>query len=272
MSGPSDPASSLPLAGRRVVLTRPDDERNEAFMAELRALGAEVMHWPLIAVRPLSVDWPEPDNFDWVFFTSRNAVHSLVSSVDFSAARWKRIFIAAVGPATERALNEAGLPVRFVAPVHEAESAARAFAETYVKSNVEGGATAGLRVFWPCGNLAHPRLKTGLESAGMKVTAQVVYETSLSPDWLTPDRVSLSPPPDLVIFTSASAVQAFHQLMEQERIHWSATQIACLGPRTAQAAVNLLGHVEIQAEPYTLAGLKQAIQSYFERDDRTVNP
>lgn len=274
MSGSPDPASPLPLAGQRVLLTRPADERNEAFMADLRTLGAEVLHWPLITVCPLPVDWPEPDSFDWAFFTSRNAVHSLASSAGFSPAPWKRLSIAAVGPATEQALNEVGLPVRFVAPVHEAENAAQTFVETYVQpgSGVRDGANAGLRVFWPCGNLAHPRLKEGLESAGITVTAQVVYETRLSPEWLTPDRLAMSPPPDLVIFTSASAVQAFHQLMEQSGIHWPTMRIACLGPRTAEAASNLLGHVEIQAEPYTLAGLKRAIQSYFESHNRTANP
>ncbi len=67
------------LSGRRVVVTRPE-EQAEGLCSRLRALGAQPVEFPVIAIAP-----PEPggpldqaiarlDSYDWLIFTSVNGV------------------------------------------------------------------------------------------------------------------------------------------------------------------------------------------------------
>lgn len=244
------PVSSSPLAGKRLLLTRPDDLNNASFVAALTELGATVIQVPLIETRPALTDWPDWSAFDWLFLTSKNAVSALPALSSDDA-----LSIACVGPATEEALRAKGLPARFVSSVHEAESAARSFIEQYP--------TPGLRVLWPCGNLARPTLKNTLEAAGIEVTTLTVYETTLRTTLSAQEQKWLAQPFDMLVFTSGSAVNAFQQAQRQRWNEVSGTPVACLGPQTAQTAQATFGHVEVQAAPHTLKGLQQAIQQFF---------
>ena len=67
-----------PLAGKRIVVTRARAQAS-ALSARLRELGAEVIEMPAIRIEPLD---PAPlhaaldrlGDYDWVMFTSQNAV------------------------------------------------------------------------------------------------------------------------------------------------------------------------------------------------------
>lgn len=242
---------SQPFSGKRFLLTRPEDESNAVFVQGLQAMGAEVIQLPFITTEMVSVTWPEWSAFDWLFLTSKNAVNALEE-----IPKPQGLCIACVGPATQKALQAKGLTAQFVSPIHEAESAARIFLETYPGN--------GLQILWPCGNLANPKLKLALERAGAQVTALTVYETRLRSELSESDRLLLNASFDLLIFTSASAVNAFQQTNSLNWEQWSQIPVACLGPQTAQMASAVFGHVEIQAEPYTLEGLLQAIPVFFD--------
>lgn len=250
MSHSLSPHASQPLSGKRFLLTRPEDESNAGFVRGLQAMGATVVQVPFITTEMVPVTWPAWHSFDWLFFTSKNAVNALEEP-----SALQGVSIACVGPATQKALRDKGLVAQFVSPIHEAESAARIFLETY--------SGKGLRVLWPCGNLANPKLKLALEQAGAQVTALTVYQTRLRSDLSEPERLLLNVPFDLLIFTSASAVTAFQQTNCQNWERWSQTPVACLGPQTSQTASAVFGHVDIQAKPYTLEGLLQAISEFF---------
>jgi uroporphyrinogen-III synthase len=252
---PLDSSAAWPLAGPRILVTRPEDAGNAAFLAALQRAGGQVFHLPLIQVRAMAFTPPDFQAFDWVFLTSKNAVKALEQCFDALKACGNSIKIACVGPSTEQAIKAYGLKVDFVSPVHDAESAARFFTEAYP--------VEGLRIFWPCGNLANSRLKVSLTSAGAIVTPLLVYETVLHTDLTALERELLLQPLDLMVFTSSSAVEALARIRAQAYFKIELPDIACLGPQTTAAALELLGHVEIQAEPHTLEGLSQAIEAYF---------
>lgn len=243
--------ASQPLSGKRFLLTRPEDESNAVFVQGLQAMGAEVIQLPFIVTEPLPVIWPALSVFDWLFLTSKNAVTALG---DLPIPQGTSI--ACVGPAAEKALKAKGLTARFVSPIHEAESAARIFLESYPGHE--------LQILWPCGNLANPKLKLALEHADAQVTALIVYETRLRSELSEPERLLLNASFDLLIFTSASAVNAFQQTNSPDWERWAQVPVACLGPQTSKTASTVFGHVEIQAEPYTLEGLLQAIAVFFD--------
>ena len=102
-----------PLFGRTIVVTRPAVERDDA-AAELEALGAEVLHAPLIEILPL-LDYAPLDallrsiqSYDWLVFTSANGVRATLdrlSVIGLDLRALGRVRIAAIGPATAEVLH-----------------------------------------------------------------------------------------------------------------------------------------------------------------------
>jgi uroporphyrinogen-III synthase len=96
------------LAGLTILVTRPAGQA-EGLCAGIRAAGGEAIAWPAIEIRALDETAPVERSLaagpapDWIIFISRNAVrHGLARIPDGPR-------VAAIGPATAAALEEAGL-------------------------------------------------------------------------------------------------------------------------------------------------------------------
>ncbi len=104
----------LPLFGQRIVVTR--DRRQAAELAEpLEELGAEVLLLPVIEIQPPADSGPLDramaclDTYDWLIFTSANAVRSFVERLtDIRSLRAK---VCAIGPATAAAVGRLHIKV-----------------------------------------------------------------------------------------------------------------------------------------------------------------
>src|SRR5579859_2922812 len=102
-----------PLAGRRIVVTRAPEQSRELSEA-LAELGAEVLSLPTVCFGPAD-DWTSLDRalraisqFDWVLFTSQNAVRFFCGRSRELGVRSKELTslgvrVGAVGPATAQA-------------------------------------------------------------------------------------------------------------------------------------------------------------------------
>ncbi len=247
------------LAGKRVVITRPPHAAGE-FASRLRALGAEPVLLPTVSIRPPQDCGPLDhaleylERYDWVIFTSANAVEhvwerarALGRTPDHTA--WPQI--AAIGPATAAALSRCGLQAALVSEQHVAEALFDALARAT--------RLAGLRVLLPQSNLARPILADRLRAAGASVDAPVAYETIIT----DADPSVLAPPPDAITFTSASAVQSFAAQFDSIATLSPGTLIACIGPVTADAARACGLPVHVVADPHTIEGLIAALDTAF---------
>ncbi|HYH03473.1 MAG TPA: uroporphyrinogen-III C-methyltransferase, partial [Bacillota bacterium] len=121
--------SNLPLNGCRILWTRPREDYDQALLANLRLLGAQVIHLPTFEIQPFDQDaicamLPELRESDWVVFTSRKAVkiffHSMVAAGwdwrYFEASRF-----AVVGERTAAAMRGFGhIPDLVAAESHSA--------------------------------------------------------------------------------------------------------------------------------------------------------
>jgi uroporphyrinogen-III synthase len=73
---------SLPLAGRRVLVTRAAHQASK-LSDGLRALGAEPVEVPVLEIRPpisfdpLDAALRQLDSYDWLILTSANAARAL---------------------------------------------------------------------------------------------------------------------------------------------------------------------------------------------------
>lgn len=233
------------LAGKHLVLTRPRETAGCPMADALDRLGARLSWIPLVEIRLVPFAPPGPGEIDWLFFTSRNGVHAYFQHAQRGSAR-----IAAVGPGTAQALQELGQPVDLMPDSYHGRAAAEALAENHP--------VAGTRILWPCGNLAHPEPAELLRARGAQVETIVVYETRGRETLDEAEIRMLEAPVDAWIFTSPSAVETATALQLV-----GSGAVACLGPRTAEAAHKRLGRVDILASPHTLAGLQEAILSFF---------
>jgi uroporphyrinogen-III synthase len=233
----SDRIQAHPLLGRRIVLTRPLAQTGD-FEARVRALGGEPVIAPAIEIAPPD-SWTIADaalrrvgTYDWVVFTSANAVRAMVERADAIGVprddlRSRRL--AVVGPATA-GVAEAALRLPDFAPsVNTSEFLAQELVD------VENA-----RILLPRGDLAGDALPDTLRARGAFVDEIVVYRTVAGPG--VPDIVSgvRESAIDALLFASTSAVRFVADALGADpaiahlRSTWPVA--VCLGPVTADAA------------------------------------
>jgi len=263
-------ASAAPLARKRIVVTRAP-EQAEDLAHQLERLGAEVLLLPAVAFAgpedpgPLDRAIESLGDFDWVLFTSQNAVRffaqrcralGLMQGNDGWKSAAARPLLAAVGPATAEAAAKQGLPVEFVASQFRGQALAEELA----------GRVAGKKVLLPRSDRAGADLPAALRAAGAEVADVVACQTSL-PESLAPDVADAirRGEVDVVSFFSPSA---FHNLVEAIGLETlrnlsGRVALAAIGPVTAGAIRDAGLLVEIEAREATAASLVAAMSEYF---------
>ncbi len=237
-----------PLAGRRVVVTRPSTASREV-ISELRALGAEVIDSPLIRIEYVEAQLPGPrSDHDWIVFTSLHGVEGLVRQLEregldarfFGTAR-----VAAVGPKTAAFLERAGIRADLI----PGEYRARALVEA-----IGVQAESGQRALFPCGTLAVDEVSRGLTRLGLEVQTLHVYETLLQP----PNDAALDAfgrGVDAVLLYSPSAARS----LVASGVDLDGVHILCVGPTTATEARSAGLPVPTVPDVYGDAGMIESL-------------
>ena len=245
----------LPLFGKKIVVTR-DHRQSSSFGSMLEECGAEVIACPVIEIQPPSD--PEPlrtaiaalATYDWVVFTSVNGVRRFVSELDASTVDLRALQgrIAAIGSATQAALEALHLKVDLVPEEYVAESLVLAF------QNV---GLIGKRILLPRAKVARDVVPVELNRRGALVDVVEAYQTGVPAD--IGDRVSqaLAAKPDWITFSSSSTVTNFFAHATPGDL--KDCRIASIGPVTSASlrAAGVEPHVE--AQPHTMDGLLAAL-------------
>jgi uroporphyrinogen III methyltransferase/synthase len=242
------------LWGQRIVVTRAQHQA-EQLAAPLRELGAEAILLPVIAIAspgdpgPLENAAERLDEYDWIVFTSANAVAALAAQFTGERAR-PRASIAVIGAATREAVEEIGWAVDLLPPEFVAESLVEAIAKEPL---------AGKRVLMPCAAVTRDVIPHALSELGADVHVVEAYR-NVPPEGVA-DRArhlfSTRPAPDWVTFTSSSAVKNLVKFVGGDSL--KSVRIATIGPITSQS-VREHG-LTVAAEPaeHTIAGLVAAL-------------
>ena len=251
---------SHPLIGRTLVVTRAASQA-AGLVDALEALGAKVVRLPAIKVEP-SVDpralhtaVRSAADYDWVIFTSANGVDFFETAAEDVGVDVKRALastrLCCVGPATASRIEALGLTVEVMPETHRAEAVVDALsARTSLR---------GKRVLIPTVAEARPVLRDGLRELGAEVDTVTAYRT-LSIENANPGALDqIEQGVDLVTFTSPSAVRSFHRLVGGAVV----ADAGVIGPVTADAARQLGYPVTVEADPFTIPGLVEAILSHF---------
>jgi uroporphyrinogen-III synthase len=234
-----------PLAGRRIVITRPEADATR-LAGRLRGVGAVPIVAP--AIRIEFTDPPELDRalaslgaYHWIVFTSRSGVEAVFRRAR-SIAGPK---VAAIGPATAAALHANGVDPDLVPSEYVAEAILDAL-----------GDVRGLRFLLPRADIAREALVEGLEGRGAEVHQIAAYRTRE----VSVPRADLGPV-DAVTFTSSSTVRGF---LAGGPLPDGAL-VVCIGPITAHTAREHGLDVAAVAEHYTEDGLIAALTAAFAR-------
>ena len=257
----SEPAST-PLAGRRIVLTRPREQAAE-WRQKLEALGARVLELPLIQVRKdvnletLAEVLGGFGSYEWLVFTSTNGVKYFFEEFfrvhdDIRALGLVRI--AVVGEATAAAVRELRLRVEL--------QPKKASGEELAKELITRESMDSAKVLVVTGNLNREALVERLEEARAIVDCLQVYqteETSLGADPVAGDFRARGA--DAILFASPSAVQSFFDQAAVLKLGAKARRplAGSIGPSTTAAMKQLGLPVDFEAADASLPALVQAL-------------
>jgi uroporphyrinogen-III synthase len=250
-----------PLSGVRVLVGRARHQ-SSALSSELRKLGATVLEIPFIEIRkprsfkPLDSVLKNLDGYDWLILTSVNGVEAMwerIAKLRLLNTGLKHLSIAAIGPATKKAIEHRGVEVDVVPKEYVAESVVRS-----LRRRVKGK-----RVLLVRAKVARDVIPRELRKAGAHVDVVEAYETIVPKSSCPRLRSLLGNPrrtPHVITFTSSSTVRNFVALLGRRNAKLDGIRLASIGPVTSATLRELGLRVDIEAKEFTIAGLVEAIR------------
>ncbi len=249
----------MALEGKTILSTRARNQGAD-LRQRLEVLGARVLEVPTIEIVPPESWEPVDDairrilDYDWVIFTSANAVEAFLSR----AGALEGIQIAAVGSETARRLEARGFRPDLVPHDFRAEGLIEAFPEDLT----------GSRILIPRAEIAGVRLPEALGGRGARVDVVTVYSTQRPKDADTElRRVLRDERVDCITFTSGSTVHNLADMLGVSDLSQAmdGIAVAVIGPVTCDSAARLGLDVDIQAETTTIPDLVEAIRNHYEQ-------
>jgi uroporphyrinogen-III synthase len=160
--------------------------------------------------------------------------------------------IAAIGPATKKAIEQRGGKVDVVPKEYVAESVVRSLWRR----------VKGKRVLLVRARVARDVIPRELRRAGAQVHVVEAYETVVPQSSRRRLRIALANPvrrPHVITFTSSSTVRNFVALLRSPRANVEGIGLASIGPVTSSTLRELGLRVDIEAKEFTIPGLVEAI-------------
>jgi uroporphyrinogen-III synthase len=271
MSKKTSAPPKLPLTGVRILVGRARHQAG-ALSSELRKLGATVIEIPFIEIRkprsfkPLDSALRNIDSYDWLILTSANGVEAMwerLAKLRLKKTNLTHLCIAAIGPATKKAIERRGVKVHLVPNEYVAESVVRS-----LRRRVKGK-----RVLLVRAKVARDVIPIELRKAGAEVDVLEAYETVVPRSSRTRLRSTLRNPrlrPHVITFTSSSTVRNFAALLGKRSASLGNIQFASIGPVTSSTLRELGLGVDIEAQEFTIPGLVAAIGRNFSAHEEST--
>jgi len=228
----------------------------------LRAQGASVIEIPAIEVRParshvrLDIVLAVLADYDWLILTSVNGVEAFFGRMRqrrVSIAALAGLRIAAIGPATKRAIEQWGARVSVMPREYVAEAVVEALRER----------VRGQRVLLVRAKVARDVIPLELRRAGARVDVVEAYETVVPKGSGPHLRAVLRDArrrPDVVTFTSSSTVKNFVAMIGDKTL-LRGIKVASIGPVTSATLREMGLKPTAEAKQYTMDGLVRAVIS-----------
>lgn len=261
--------TSQPLAGRRILVTRAAHQAGK-LSEGLLALGAEPVEVPVLEIRPpasfalLDAALNQLDSYDWLIFTSANAVHAVAeraAALGVALVQSQRTKVAAIGDATASAAGKAGFNVAFVPEAYVAESLVEGLLQSLRKP------ASRPRILLARAAVARDVIPDALRAAGSEVDVVDAY-CNVLPE-AAPEQLhrALSKGLDAATFTSSSSATHLAEAAHAASVAWpfAGVPAVSIGPITSQTLRELGWPPAAEADPSDIPGLIAAIEGVFSR-------
>lgn len=256
----------LPLAGRRICITRTRSQ-SSALAERLEQLGARPMLLPTIEIAPpcsfagLDAALLRLATFDWLLFTSANAVEAFVRRAAELNVEPSPHRLAAIGFATAAALESAGvtprLPPVLIPPSAVAESLGEAMLAQVTALLAMGGSA---RLLLVRAEQARNTLPDLLTACGAQLTIASAYSNRLPAASLALLPEIFATAPDAITFTSSSTATNLVALLAAANLTLPpACRRISIGPITSATLESLALPPHAQAEHATMESLVEAV-------------
>jgi uroporphyrinogen-III synthase len=267
-------STKRPLAGLRVLVGRARHQAS-TLSSGLRDLGAQILEIPFIEIRKprsykaLDTALKNLHQYDWLILTSVNGVEAAwerLKKLRLTGKQLGHLQVAAIGPATKKAIERRGIKVDVVPEEYVAESVVKSLR----------GQMRGKRVLLARAKVARDVIPRQLRRLGARVDVVEAYETVIPQPSRKRLRILLDDPkrrPDIITFTSSSTAKNLLALLGTSRVPLRLSlmggprqpsaldriYIASIGPITSSTLRELGLPVDIEAKEYTIPGLIDAI-------------
>ena len=282
----------LPLAGRKVLLTRPK-ELISGMAGRMRKMGAEVLEMPAIETVPIEPNplledcftdglddcikkdpvgscdpRKTPGKIDWMVFTSPSGVRIFMDWFlsDHDIRALAGIRFAVIGEGSAKKLRQYGIRHDFMPTIYDGETLGRELAQ---KIRMERSGESGwseepkipqtrVRVLIPRAAIGSRELVEELEKAGdIDILDIPTYTTEYVNRGIVDVREQIEKGEiHYAVFTSASTVRGFSAVMKDADL--SRIKAICIGRQT-RAAARAQGMETRMAEKATLDALLDAV-------------
>jgi uroporphyrinogen III methyltransferase/synthase len=257
------------LFGTRIVVTRSREQAGE-LVDLLEERGAEAIQAPTIRIAPpedadaLDRACAEAGAYDWIVFTSVNAVESFMGRLmaNGDLRDLKGVRLCAIGSSTAQRIAAYGIRVDLIPDESRSEGVIDA-----LKAASE---LKGTKFLLPRADIAREVLADQLREAGAIVTEVAAYRTMLAGGGDRSGdqdiyRMLLDRQIDAVTFTSASTVKNFARIFGEDQAAdlLRGTIVASIGPVTAEAAQQLGIATTVMPKKYTIPDLVDALVEHF---------
>lgn len=257
-----------PLFGKRIMVTRTREQASD-LVAGLEEMGANCLEFATISIappdswQPLDAALEKLGRFDWILFTSINAIHCFFQRLDEKGLDTRALGgskIAAVGSTTSDVLRKYGIKTDLLPEKFTGDG----LADALLKKGV-----AGCKILLPRAMKARESLPERLQEGGAEMVVAPVYK-NIRPDGQAEElrALFLENQVDMVTFTSSSTVTNFlHMLGEEDTLKrkelLGATKIASIGPITSKTVEEAGLQVDVQPDIFTIPALIDGIVSHF---------
>ncbi|OKH17897.1 uroporphyrinogen-III C-methyltransferase [[Limnothrix rosea] IAM M-220] len=263
--------SETSLAGQTILITRAASQSSE-FGQLLTEIGANILEMPALEIRepstwePLDQAIAMIETFSWLILTSANGVEFFfrrLRALGKDARVLGHLKIAVVGTKTAKFLEQEGLKADFIPPDYVADSLVENFPEALDHQKI-----------------LFPRVETGgrnilvkeLTAQGATIVEAPAYESGCPHSvpgevWQALQNKHIK----IVTFASSKTVKNFWTLIQQnggDRHLLKNIKLASIGPLTSQTCLEIFGRVDIEAEQYTLNGLRDAIIKNLAQEEK----
>lgn len=235
------------LFGKKVIITR-SQEQTQQLRDRLAALGAHVVSIPTItfaappdAGHALLHAASNLDQYQWIIFTSANAVRRFFSRIR-DARELAGVKVAAIGKATSRAILDFNIVCDFVP--------SEFVAETFVAEFPAGNGS----VLFPRAVEARDTIPEGLQDKGWRVEIVDAYCTVAAT--MDPQLKEEIEDADAIAFTSSSGVSSFLAVYSTELLP---SRVVSIGPVTTATLREHLVTEVVTASRHDIDGLVDAL-------------